>query len=316
MIVVRDVGSVEPDAESIVTIGVFDGVHIGHQKIMRLVKDEATKNNCRSVVVTFDRNPEELLDAHKRTPHISTLSQKLALIEKQSIDMIVLLPLSMDILSLSAKEFTENIIHGKLQATEVVVGTDFAFGKGRSGNVDYLKMAGKGLGFGVIAVPPIIMDGMVVSSTNIRKMILSGDIQKANRLLGHPFVLEGTVTHGDEIGRTIGYPTANIKPVELQVVPGRGVYAVLTKVDGEIYTGVCSIGTRPTVDGKCTRVETYILDFNENIYGRTVEIAFFYRLRDEVKFADLDELRLQIQRDVDECRKLIESDANKVSIVW
>lgn len=305
MEIVRDIRELDIHGCSIVTIGVFDGVHIGHQEIMRVVAESARATGCKSVAVTFDRNPEELVSSDHSVPHISTLSQKLELIREQGIDMTVVLPLNMETLSMSADEFVRNIISRKLCASKVVVGTNFSFGKGRSGNVALLRQIGEEIGFEVNAVAPVRSDDVVVSSTVIRKMILDGDIVTANRLLGHPFVFEGTVVHGQHIGRTIGFPTVNIMPLEKQVIPARGIYTVKVYLPGREFIGVCNIGTRPTVDGKSTEVEVHILDFADDIYGAKLDIAFHHRLRNEIKFASIDDLVKQIRCDIEQTRSLM-----------
>ncbi|MHB1456636.1 MAG: bifunctional riboflavin kinase/FAD synthetase [Armatimonadota bacterium] len=305
MEIIRDIRELNIDGCSVVTIGVFDGVHIGHQEIMRLVVESAQESCCKSIAVTFDRNPEELVLKDDSVPHISTLSQKLNLLQEQGIDITVVLPLNIETLSQSADEFVRDVIYRRLSAVKVVVGTDFSFGKGRSGNVALLQKIGSELGFDVRAVLPVMSDDIVVSSTVIRKMILDGNIVSANRCLGHPFIFEGTVVHGQKIGRTIGFPTANIMPLEKQVVPAKGIYSVTVFYDGRELLGVSNIGTRPTVDGKSTEVEVHILDLADDMYGAKLDIAFHHRLRSEIKFANLDDLVKQIRCDIEQTRRLM-----------
>ena len=305
MEIVRDIRKLDIEGCSIVTIGVFDGVHIGHQEIMRIVGESARITGCKSIAVTFDRNPEELVSKDHSVPHISTLAQKLNLIQEQGIDITVVLPLNMQTLSISADGFVRDIIFRRLSAMKVVVGTDFSFGKGRSGNVALLQQIGSELSFEVTAVAPVKSDGLIVSSTNIRKMIFEGDIISANRCLGHPFIFEGTVVHGQQIGRTIGFPTANIMPMEKQVIPAKGIYTVRVYFNGQELVGVCNIGTRPTLDGKSTEVEVHILDFADDIYGAKLDIAFHQRLRSEIKFANIDDLVKQIKCDIEQTRSLM-----------
>lgn len=303
MIVVSDINTIEHSIDSVVTVGVFDGVHIGHQEIMRTVREDAKSKGLRSIVITFEKNPIEFVSPNKIVPHIATLQQKIKLIEEQLIDIIVILPLDESIISLTANEFITNILVNKLSASEIVMGKDFAFGKGREGNVQFLADKSKEFGFDVIVIPPVKSGDIIVSSTNIRNMIRQGDIETASSLLGHQFILEGVVVHGQQIGRTIGYPTANIKPIEHQVVPGDGVYSVITKLGSQYIPGVCSIGNRPTVNGESTTIEVYLLDFSDDIYGQRLDIAFFHKLRNELIFASLNELADQIKRDVEQVRK-------------
>lgn len=302
---VRDIEGLKTGKPSVVTVGVFDGVHIGHQLIMKKVREYADQFNACAVAVTFDRNPEDLVGKDGSVPYISTLEQKIELIEEQGIDLTVLLPLKTEILSLSPEQFVKDIICGKLSAIKVVVGTNFTFGRGRAGNVDLLRKMGAEMGFDVIAVPPLTVDNITVSSTLIRKYLQEGDVEKALELLGHPFVLEGTVVEGNRIGRTLGFPTANIKPVNKQVIPGNGIYAVSTFVDGVNWIGVCNIGSRPTVGGESITIEVYIIGYSGNIYGQKQKIAFHHRLRDEIRFAHVDDLIEQIGRDVERTREMM-----------
>ncbi|MHB0997782.1 MAG: bifunctional riboflavin kinase/FAD synthetase [Armatimonadota bacterium] len=302
---VRSLEDLNYDTPSIVTIGVFDGVHIGHQLIMKIVRDSARDLHARSIAVTFDRNPEELVLKSGSPPYISTLDQKLRLIEEQGIDLAVVLPLRADILALTPEQFITDIICDKLNAVKVVVGTNFFFGKGRSGNVNLMQEMGAKLGFEVTSVQPVMIDNQTVSSTLIRSLISEGNVERAKTLLDHPFSLAGTVVEGQQIGRTLGYPTANIKPVEKQVIPGNGIYTVSTIIDDKRWPGVCSIGTRPTVGGVSATIEVYIIGFSGNIYGQKLEIEFHHRLRDEIRFEHLKDLIQQIGRDVERAMELM-----------
>ena len=294
-----------PGTSSVVTIGVFDGVHLGHQAIMSQVRFAAQELGVRSVAVTFDRNPQELVHPSHPVPYICTLRQKLALIEQQGIDAALVLPLERKLLDMPAEQFVTEILHGKLCAVKLVVGANFRFGKGRAGSAQLLKKMGKELGFEVTAVPQVMADGRTVSSTAIRRLIMEGKIEFANWMLGRPFSLEGTVVAGEEIGRTLGYPTANIQPAERQIVPGKGVYAVATSLEGRRWAGVANIGIRPTVGGQKSSIEVYILDFSGKIYGRELEVDFLHRLRDEVKFPDAEALKAQIASDVQQAKQMI-----------
>lgn len=301
MDIIRRIEDIPPGMPSVVTVGVFDGVHLGHQAIMSQVRSAAQKLGVRSVAVTFDRNPQELVNPSHPVPYISTLRQKLGLVEEQGMDIALVLPLDRELLDMPPEQFVTDILHERLCAVKLVVGANFRFGKGRAGNVQLLQKMGRELGFEVTAVPPVMADGRTVSSTAIRRLIAEGKTELANWMLGHPFSLEGTVVAGEEIGRTLGYPTANIQPAEKQIVPGRGVYAVQTCLG----IGVANIGTRPTVSGQKSGIEVYILDFSGNIYGRELEVDFLHRLRDEVKFPDAETLKKQIEADIQRARQLI-----------
>ena len=300
MEIIDQVGCIPPGVPSVVTVGVFDGVHLGHQKIMNTVISDAARHNLRSVAITFDRNPVEVVHPSSHTPYITTLDQKLELIASQGLDMAVVLPLVGEILDMPARDFATYVLHRKLHALELVVGTDFAFGKGRSGNVDLLGTLQSELGYELKVVPPVMMDDTIISSTVIRQLISDGSVSRANELLGHPFTLHGVVVAGDRIGRTIGFPTANIKPALGQILPACGVYSVTLDIDGCPRLGVANVGTRPTVNGDRITVEVYIIGFSGDIYGQEFSVEFRHRLRDELLFGSIDELKRQIALDVEQ----------------
>ena len=294
-----------PEKKSVVTIGVFDGVHTGHQKIMQMVKESARKLGARSVAVTFATNPVEVLHPEKSIPRITTLEQKLNLIAAQGIDLAVVLPVEEEVISMLPEEFVSTILVKGLSTVKVIVGTNFAFGRGRAGTPQMLSALGRKMGFETIAVEPVKVGEIPVSSTAIRSLISAGQVETASRFLGHPFVMCGRVVHGDKIGQTLGFPTANIDPAERIVVPDTGVYAVRTTVRGKEYTGVLNIGVRPTLGGRKTSIEVYIIAFSGNIYGEDISIAFHNKLRREVQFPNLEALKAEIQRDVERAVRLL-----------
>ena len=306
MEMIRRLEDLKTGVPSVVTIGVFDGVHLGHQAIMKIVKSASEKRNARSAVFTFDRNPEELINPGREVPYITTLHQKLKLIEEQGIDLAIVIPLESSILSMPAEQFVTDILHDKLSAIQIVIGESFAFGSRRAGDITLLQKMGHELGFEAVAVPPVSVGNMIVSSTAIRGFIVSGRIEKANEMLGHPFALEGTVVAGEGIGRSLGFPTANIQPADKQIVPANGVYAVSLILDGVKRIGVANIGNRPTVGGENTVVEVHIVDFSEDIYGMELEIDFHHRLRNELQFSDIEALKKQIARDIERAVCLVE----------
>lgn len=297
---------VKPDIPSVVTVGVFDGVHLGHQAIMRMVKVAARGHQARSAVVTFDGNPEAAIHPESAPPSITTLNQKLDLIARQGMDLALVLPVDRSTIEMPAMQFVLDILCEKLNTQQVVVGKDFQFGKGKVGNVNLLREMGKELGFGVIAVASITVGEVQVSSTAIRQLISEGAVEDADEMLGHPFALAGTVVPGQGIGQALGFPTANIRPAENQILPRNGVYAVTVNPGRRWWVGVANIGTRPTVGGMGTTVEVYIIGFSGNIYGQELEVAFHHRIRDERKFPDTDALRGQISRDVEQALRLLE----------
>lgn len=305
MDVVRSLDDIVPGHPSVVTVGVFDGVHVGHQEIMRIVTEESAKTSARSVAITFDRNPVEMIRPSRFVKYVTTLEQKLRLIEEQGIETTVLLPLEHEIIDLSGRDFVAKILHDKLSALRVVVGSDFAFGKNRSGDVNLLRALGPELGFEVTEVHPIRVDDITVSSTVIRRLLANGQIDLANALLNHPFVLTGSVVAGQQIGRTIGFPTANLKPIEDQVIPRSGVYAVRACLPSGAMPGVVNIGFRPTVHGEHETIELHIIGFSGDLYGEVLDVEFIHRIREEVHFPDLESLQRQITADVNEALSLL-----------
>lgn len=265
---------------------------------MRAVTQIAADRHCRSVAVTFDRNPEEVLHPSVSTPCITTLDQKLRLIEQQGIETAVVLPVEDHVLGMTAREFISEALCGKLSAVCVVVGTDFVFGRDRQGSLDFLRRVGGQYGFDVMEVHPVCFDGLVVSSTAIRELVAAGDIERADKLLGRPFALEGTVVTGTGRGRTLGFPTANLECARGQILPKSGVYAVSAILDGVGYPAAANIGARPTVCGEGVTVEVHIIGFAGDLYGKHMEVQFHHRLRDERRFDSMGALRDQIARDV------------------
>ncbi len=295
---------------TVVTIGMFDGVHLGHQAIMQTVKSVAERRNARSAVITFDRDPNEVVNPGAARACITTLRQKMAFIAAQGMDMALVVRANPQILATPAEEFVSDVVHGKLRAAEVVVGRNFAFGRDRLGTVELLRQMSPMLGFAVTVVRPVVVEGVVVSSTQVRQLIAVGDVEDARKLLGRPFVLEGQVIAGDGLGRTLGYPTANLRPADGQIVPAAGVYAVSLRGRRVGARGVANVGTRPTVGGAGFGVEAYIIGFSGDIYGERIEVAFLQRLRGEIQFPDTDSLVRQIERDVKLAATLTEDAAS------
>ena len=305
MEIIRSLESLESGPPSVVTVGVFDGVHLGHQTIMRIVKAGAVERNVRAVAITFDRLPEEMTHPESTTRYITTLDQKLDLIAEQGIDLAAVMPLEKKLLDMRARRFVKDILHSKLSTVQLVVGTSFAFGKGREGNLDLLRNMGRGLGFEVVGVSPIKLDNFLVSSTVIRRLIAKGEVERANELLGRCFTLEGEVVPGEGIGQILGFPTANLRLGERQIVPAKGVYAAVTYLDGERWAGAMNIGSRPTVSGKGLLVEVHVIGFSGNLYGRKLRVEFHHRLRDEMRFPGIEALKKQIRADVERIEAML-----------
>ncbi len=285
---------------SVVCVGTFDGIHLGHRELILRTVSRARELESPSLVVTFDRHPASILAPEHVPPAISTLEQNLGRFEDLGVSCTVILPFDKRFSLVSAAEFFENVLRNRLRAETVVVGHDFAFGAGREGDGEWLKSR-----IETEVVDALLMDGHRVSSSAIRSSILGGDLAMANRFLGHYYAIRGVVVAGQKLGRKLGYPTLNLARSHPQILPGDGVYAgVARTMQGEFLAAV-SIGLRPTVDGKDRTVEAYLLDFpGGDLYGTVVELAFVKKIRDEMKFSGLDSLTKAIANDVEQVREI------------
>lgn len=283
---------------SCVTIGNFDGVHVGHQRLMARTCAKARKRGLVSVVVTFDPHPMTVLMGQKAPPFLTSTRQRLALIEEQGPNVTLVLEFTRAMAGLEPEEFVRRYLVEGLNLRELVIGYDYAMGKGRRGNYELLTQLGAELGFGVERLDPVIVGGAVVSSTRIRDLVLSGNVWDARPLLGRFFEVQGMVVDGMKRGAAkLGFPTANLKP-EGTLLPKPGVYAVWVLLDGEPLQAVANVGYNPTFGDTGLTVEAHILDFNRSIYGQTIGIQFVQRLRSERKFESLEALKARIGDDV------------------
>ncbi len=292
---------------AVVAIGAFDGIHLGHRAIICRAVADAHASGLLATVFTFDRHPAELLRPDRAPDYITTPDQRVKLIENLGANFLVIAKFDAALAALDPEDFVSAILLRRLGAKAVVVGQDFRFGKGRAGDVAFLQSRGKELGFDVTALDPVGSGDAVVSSTRIRELLGSGEIAEAEQALGHPFKLAGRVVTGRQLGRTLGFPTANLERSYRQVVPKQGIWAVRVSLeDGRVLNGACSIGVRPTVEDAGARtIETFILDFNEDIYNTVIELQFVEYLRTEAKFASLDALIQQMNIDVARARTVL-----------
>ena len=296
----------EPFAYAVITVGNFDGVHIGHQGLLKEVKKRADKMSGTSIVLTFEPHPLKVLK-EKKIPLITPFERKIELIEKLGIDVVICLPFTREFSKVSAREFVEEILLKKIGMREIVVGYDYTFGHKREGNIDLLKKLGDELGFKVCILGPILVDNMIVSSTRIRNLIMEGELEKVKTLLNRYYQVSGEVIAGhDRGGRLLGFPTANLKLVN-EVFPKNGVYVVEVIYNNKVYGGVTNIGFKPTFGNDALSVETHILDFDQNIYGKKIKLNFIKRLRNEKKFSSIEALAAQIKRDIEEARKILQN---------
>ena len=292
---------------SVVSVGVFDGVHRGHQAVVRAAVARARELDAQAVVVTFDPNPLALLRPELAPPVLSTLGHRLALLESLDVDAVLVLPFTRELAAESAEQFVEQVLVGPLHAKAVVVGENFRFGHRAAGDVALLERMGAELGFEVDGFALVGEEGATWSSTYVRERLAAGDVEAAGQALGRPHRLEGPVVHGDQRGRTIGYPTANLGLPPEAAVPADGVYAGwLTRADGTRLPAAISIGTNPTFDGTQRRVEAYVLDRDDlELYDEHVAVDFVARLRDTLRFDGVGPLVEQMGRDVERSREIL-----------
>ena len=295
----RDIANLPQFKNAVITIGTFDGVHLGHRQIIDNLKKEAATANGESVIITFHPHPRKVVSSVITGVRlINTLSERIELLEKTGIDHLVIVPFTDYFANQTAEEYIQDFLVEKFKPHTIIIGYDHRFGKERSG--DYKLMEEKALvyKYRLKEIPEHILNAIKVSSTNIRNAILHSNIDEANNFLGYNFFFEGEVFDGDKIGRTIGYPTANLKSTdEEKITLGDGIYAVYAEVEGKTYKGMMSIGFRPTVNGKIRVTEVNIFDFNKEIYGQTIRVFVKKYLRSEVKFDGLEALKIQLHKD-------------------
>lgn len=302
------VGSLPDFRNAVVTIGSFDGVHLGHRKIIAQLKTEARKIDGETVIITFHPHPRKIISSVPGDIKLlNTLAEKIELLEKAGIDHLVVVPFDHAFASQSAEAYVNDFLFRYFKPKVVIIGYDHRFGKGRVGNYQLLEARGKELGFSVQEISEELLNEVVISSTKIRQALLDNEIELANEYLGYSYFFEGLVIEGNKLGRTIGYPTANLHMnAEDKLVPGNGVYAVEVRHNGAAYYGMMNIGLRPTVDGKKRVIEVNIFDFSQDIYGEELVISIRHYLRGEVKFNGLEELKAQLKTDREQALLLLE----------
>jgi riboflavin kinase/FMN adenylyltransferase len=299
MAVFYDIERLPAFHKAVITIGTFDGVHEGHKAILQEVVAHARAVGGESVLLTFEPHPRKVLFPGQPIGIITPLEKKLELITATGIRHVVVVPFTLQFAGLSATEYIERFLAKIFRPHSIIIGYDHHFGHDRTGNIGLLKKFAPVYDFEIVEIPAQLIEQAAVSSTKIRNAIAAGHVDEANQMLGREYSLTGSVEHGNKLGRTLGYPTANLQPVEAeQVVPGNGIYAVRAVHDGTQYGGMMSIGFNPTVtDKKELRIEVNIFEFDKDIYGDRVEVLFVKKLRDEEQFNSLKELMDQLGRD-------------------
>jgi riboflavin kinase/FMN adenylyltransferase len=290
----------------LLAIGVFDGVHLGHQAILREMVAEGRGRTLSTAAVTFEPHPLDVVSQGGGPPRLTSLQAKCRLLSALGVDRLAVVPFDRGLASLPPEVFVSDHLLARCRPERVFVGFNFTFGRAGAGTAETLRELGSKHGFGVRVVSPVVVDGRTVSSTLIRELLAQGEVEAAGRLLGRPHAVPGEVIRGDGLGRVLGYPTANVEPQSGLVVPGAGVYAGLVVVSESTRPAVINVGVRPTLGGGVRRVEAHLLDYDGRLYGSAVEILFVARLRSEVAFPDLSALQRQIGADVAQARRIMQ----------
>jgi len=296
-----------PFPNAVVTIGNFDGVHVGHQALFRQVMEKARQVNGTSVVVTFEPHPIRVLKCDKHFPLITLYQQKVELIASSGVDVLVCIPFTSGFADIPARRFVKEILFDQIGMRVVIVGPDYSFGKRREGNIELLTEMGRGLGFEVITSDWVEKGPRRISSTEIRNLVMAGEVEAASTLLGRHYQIRGTVRRGrDRGGKVLGYPTANLS-LEDELCPKAGVYAVTVDYGGKRYMGVANVGDSPTFGNGQFNLEVHILDFDETIYDQPIRVNFVKRLRGETRFPSPEALSTQIREDAQQARNILSS---------
>lgn len=306
MLVEEELAALKPEKDMLLTVGVFDGVHLGHKYLLSQLTEHARKQDLLSGVVTFRQHPLEVLSPQTELPYLTSLDEKVGLLKNEGVEAVITLSFTPELATLSAGQFV-SLLKKYLRMRGLVIGPDFALGRNREGNADTLCKLGQDMDFSVTVIAPVKVNGEVVSSTAIRNAITEGNIERVTRLIGRPFSLQGRVITGVGRGLKLGFPTANLEIDPGQTLPPDGVYATLSYVDGKTYQSVTNIGKRPTFKDNGRTVETYIFNYRGDLYGREVKIDIVERLRGEKRFDTAEELKKQIAEDIKRGKAILDS---------
>ena len=303
----QELASVTPQGETLLTIGVFDGVHAGHRYLLKKLRERAAERNLLSGVVTFSPHPQSVLHPRSQLPWLTSLEDRVGAFQRLGVSVVVVLTFTPKLAQLSAQEFI-SLIKKNLSMRGILVGPDFALGKGKEGNINLLRTLGCEMGFNVDVVPPFKINGEIVSSTLIRRALAEGDMRKVTKLMGRYFYLEGKIITSGKRGRVLGFPTANLDIKPQQALPENGIYATIAQVEGRHFPSATNVGIRPTFGTGEEMVETHLLNYKGNLYGKDMRVEFVQKLRDEQRFPSPEELRTQIEKDVREIEAILTED--------
>jgi len=311
MQVEEELARLSPSKDMLLTIGVFDGVHLGHKHLLSQLKERARQEDWLSGVVTFRQHPQAVLSPQTELPCLTDLAQRVRLLKNEGIDAVITLSFTPELAQLGTRQFLE-LLRKYLKMRGLVIGPDFALGQNREGNADTLRTLGQDMNFSVTVSPPLVIDDEVVSSTAIRNALAEGNMRRVHNLIGRPFSLDGQVIPGAGRGIELGFPTANLEVAPQQALPPDGVYATWAYIDDSAYQSMTNIGRRPTFDVGERTVEVYLLDYHGDLYGQELRIDIIERLRNEERFDTADELKKQVAEDVKQGRAILNSAREQV----
>lgn len=303
----QELAKAAPQRDTVLTIGVFDGLHAGHRYLLEELRQQAAEENLLSAVVTFNPHPQSVLHPQNQLLWLNDVEDRVEALQALHIDVVTVLTFTPELARLSARDFM-SLVKKYLRMRTVMVGPDFTLGRSREGNIDLLRTLGREMEFNVEVVSPCTVNGEIVSSTLIRQALAQGDMEKVRRLMGRYFHLRGKVVSSDKRGQSLGFPTANLDMKPQQALPGNGIYATITHTDGKQFLSATNVGIRPTFGEGEKRVETHLLNYEGDLHGKEIKVEFVQKLRDEQRFSSPEELKAQLARDVQEVETILTKD--------
>ncbi|MFC1928678.1 bifunctional riboflavin kinase/FAD synthetase [Chloroflexota bacterium] len=310
MLLEEDLAGVSPKKDMLLTIGVFDGVHLGHKYLISQLTEHARQQNLLSGVVTFRQHPQEILSPRSKLPYLTNVNEKTKLLKNEGVQAVIPLSFTHELAKLSARQFV-SLLKKQLRMRGIIIGPDFALGRNREGTIDTLHRLGQDMDFNISVITPVMANNEMVSSTAIRNALADGDLKRVSRLMGRYFSLQGKVTTGTSRGSGLGFPTANLEIDPRQALPTDGVYATWAYIDDKVHQSMTNIGYRPTFTDNKRTVETYILNYHDSLYGRKIKIDVVEQLRGEKRFGTVEELKKQIAEDVKQGIAILEPRGSK-----